>query len=715
MQDYPDQVERLLSLGLTKYQARAYIALLDLGETKASRIAHLSGVPRGRIYEVLEGLQAAGLVEFLPSVPRGYRAIPLHHFLERKKKALRAEAEQLERSMGTLTSQFTPRQPKSSEAAGEFLVYRKRRAVMAKMREMIEGATTEVHVTSSEGDAIRARGALLDAYQERAGAGVNIQLSCNITRHNLAALKTLESAVQIRHQDTGTEAVTIMVVDEAQALFCHWTPDEGELFGGDHAAIWSDDIGVVRSLRSIVDEAWERGVEASLRYLEIETGVPQRADLVAGDWLKASILDCIEVGLVVVDNEGKFLHFNRAGANILGIGVTSAAPSEWPERYGAFRPDEATPFPAEETPVVLALNGQTTREVPMFVRNPQRPEGVHILTTSRPLRDAKGKVQGAVTVFTDITELRKAEDALRQSETQLRLIVEQMPAVLWTTDTELRFTSSLGLGLTALNLESNQAVGMNLFEYFQTEDSQFLPIAMHIRTLRGESVSYETEWEGTLYASHLEPLHDEGGNIVGTVGVALDVTERKRADEELRESEAKYRDLFEAAPLGIFEGDLSKVHIALEDLRKKGITDIREYLKTRPGFLHELVGMVDILDVNSAALSVTGAENKDELLAGLQGIFIPETMKAFEEIMVTLWEGGTHYQGVSLFSTFQGIRIPVILSLTVTGNPPDYRRVMVTVIDITELKQVEEELTIASTDLEDAKPRRRPRGKIPTG
>ncbi len=49
-------------------------------------------------------------------------------------------------------------------------------------------------------------------------------------------------------------------------------------------------------------------------------------------------------------------------------------------------------------------------------------------------------------------EARRAEDALRQSETRLRLAIEQVPAVLWTTDEELRFTSSLGAGLAGLGL-----------------------------------------------------------------------------------------------------------------------------------------------------------------------------------------------------------------------------------------------------------------------
>ena len=62
-------------------------------------------------------------------------------------------------------------------------------------------------------------------------------------------------------------------------------------------------------------------------------------------------------------------------------------------------------------------------------------------------------------------EARRAEDALRQSETRLRLAIEQVPAVLWTTDEELRFTSSLGAGLAGLGLTPGQVVGTPIADF----------------------------------------------------------------------------------------------------------------------------------------------------------------------------------------------------------------------------------------------------------
>lgn len=149
-------------------------------------------------------------------------------------------------------------------------------------------------------------------------------------------------------------------------------------------------------------------------------------------------------------------------------------------------------------------------------------------------------------VVVDTTERRVAEEALWESEARLRLLVEQMPAVLWSTDRELRFTQSQGAGLASLGLRQNQMVGLSLFEYFQTQDPEFPPIAAHRRALQGESVPFEMGWEGRTFQSRVQPLRDAEGAVVGVLGVAWDVTERKRAEQVLREAEELYRGVVES-------------------------------------------------------------------------------------------------------------------------------------------------------------------------
>ena len=164
----------------------------------------------------------------------------------------------------------------------------------------------------------------------------------------------------------------------------------------------------------------------------------------------------------------------------------------------------------------------------------------------RAVRDGQGAVAFYESVVVDTTERRVAEDALWESEARLRLLVEQMPAILWSTDTELRITLSQGAGLAGLGLQQNQLVGLSLYGYLGTQDPASPQIAAHRRALEGEHVAFETTWEGRMFQSGLQPLRDPQGAIVGVLGVALDVTERKRAEQALREADELYRCLVQS-------------------------------------------------------------------------------------------------------------------------------------------------------------------------
>ncbi len=180
------------------------------------------------------------------------------------------------------------------------------------------------------------------------------------------------------------------------------------------------------------------------------------------------------------------------------------------------------------------------RRVRALVRAAQRLGGGD-LTARTGLPHSAGELGQLARAFDDMAdalqqrqaEAQAAEGALRASEERLRLLVEQLPAVIWTTDRELRFTTSQGAGLVGLGLRPNQVVGLNLHEYFRTDDPDYPPIAAHRAALGGASVAYEMEWSERAYQTHVEPLRDGAGQTVGVLGIALDVTERRRAEEAI--------------------------------------------------------------------------------------------------------------------------------------------------------------------------------------
>jgi signal transduction histidine kinase/ActR/RegA family two-component response regulator len=113
-------------------------------------------------------------------------------------------------------------------------------------------------------------------------------------------------------------------------------------------------------------------------------------------------------------------------------------------------------------------------------------------------------------------------------ESELKSLLAHTPISIWTTDANLCITSST---------RSKEAEGQTLFEYFQTTDSRFAPIEAHRKALKGEIQEYKLDWAGISYESSLAPLRSPDGSIVGVIGIALDVTERKIIDTQFLASQ----------------------------------------------------------------------------------------------------------------------------------------------------------------------------------
>jgi len=122
-------------------------------------------------------------------------------------------------------------------------------------------------------------------------------------------------------------------------------------------------------------------------------------------------------------------------------------------------------------------------------------------------------------------------------------VTDALPGFCYTVDADLVFTSSVGGGLSALQLEPGQVVGMKLTEMWGTRDLSYEPMLCHLRALAGVPQTYRDVCLGRSLDYQLRPLVGTNGRIVGVIGVGIDVTdaERERAEtarlaEELREA-----------------------------------------------------------------------------------------------------------------------------------------------------------------------------------
>jgi two-component system cell cycle sensor histidine kinase/response regulator CckA len=229
---------------------------------------------------------------------------------------------------------------------------------------------------------------------------------------------------------------------------------------------------------------------------------------------------------------------------------------------------------------------------------------VDILSRANAFFDKDGKAVRMVGTHVDITERNKAVEELLRSEERNRLLLEQVNAVVWTVDRELRFTSSRGAGLKKLNLASDQVVGLNLHSFLGTNDDA-PSIAAIEKTFEGESVTYEEMVGGYIWESHAEPLRNSAGDIIGSIIVSLDITEQKSAEIALKESEEKFRLAFDASP------DSININRASDGL----YLDINEGFSNLMGYSRE-----EVIGKTSTELNIwKSPEDHDRLVKELKG------------------------------------------------------------------------------------------------
>jgi PAS domain S-box-containing protein len=260
-------------------------------------------------------------------------------------------------------------------------------------------------------------------------------------------------------------------------------------------------------------------------------------------------------------------------------------------------------------------------------------------------------------IVRDITARKRAEEALRESEERLRTVITNAPVVLFAIDRQGVFTIVEGRGLSGLGLRPGENVGRSVFDVYR-DVPEVIDAAR--RALAGESFTATVELAGLTFEGHYGPLHDRHGRVCGGIGVGTDVSERKRAEEALRESEERFRRLSEATLEGIVIHD------------------------------HGL-----LLDANPQAAAMLGYELPEIIGRDALSLMAPESRDLVRQHIVSGHEGAYEVLGLRKDGT--------TLPMEVCGKAASYegRQVRVGVMrDISERKRAEEALQKAREELE---------------
>jgi len=419
-----------------------------------------------------------------------------------------------------------------------------------------------------------------------------------------------------------------------------------------------------------------------------------------------TILDSLQDVSVVIGVEGGMIRWNRKLNEVTGYSDEEIASMKATDFFGqedAWRLSEAIAEVVE--------GGQSSLDAPIKTSDGKEIPHYHVASL---LKDAEGNPVGICSIARDITERKLAAEALKESEERYQLLVRNLTDVIWTTDMDLNLTYISPSVLNQTGYTANEVLSRSVMDFMTPASSEMAFARMKEELGRAgetdidppvivELVLERHRKNGTTFWSEERVgfLRSEDGTPYGILGVSRDVTERKRVEEALRDSEEHYRSLFDDSPVSIWEEDLSAVKSRIDRLKESGVTDLDEFFEQNRDVLKEFAALVKVLDVNEVTMKMYGAKDRKEFLGGLGRVFSKETYEVIREGLVTLSKGGTSFQSESINLSLAGERIHVLTRWSIpAGHEDDWSKMMISLVDISKRKQAEEKLKRINVELE---------------
>ena len=253
------------------------------------------------------------------------------------------------------------------------------------------------------------------------------------------------------------------------------------------------------------------------------------------------IFELASVGIFQSTLDGRILLANPALATILGYETTDELRELDLGRDIYLRP--------EDRAALIARYGQSTKPWTIEVEWRKRdgtPLWVQI--TAHLVDNRAGQAQYFEAFVQDVTERRRSVDALRLSETRYRALATNLPDTsVFLFDHDLRYVLVDGSSLAGVGMSKEALEGRTIWDVVPPDVAERLA-RLRRQALGGDIVEFEESYGGRTHAVHLLPIRDGTGAVSYGMGVAVDITERKRAAERLADNEGRLRAIIDAEP-----------------------------------------------------------------------------------------------------------------------------------------------------------------------
>ncbi len=159
-----------------------------------------------------------------------------------------------------------------------------------------------------------------------------------------------------------------------------------------------------------------------------------------------------------------------------------------------------------------------------------------------------------------------------------------------------------------------------------------------------------------------------------------------------KESENRYRHIFENVSVGLIEKNFSELKLSIDKLKTNGVNNFRKYLDQHPEFVRHAAQKLKIINANSEALKLYGAANIEELLSSLDKIYTPDSLNTFRELIIAIAENKTHYEAEVVNKNLSGEKRNILLKIALPADKNSEDIMLVSMMNITKQKKLEAQL-----------------------
>ena len=275
--------------------------------------------------------------------------------------------------------------------------------------------------------------------------------------------------------------------------------------------------------------------------------------------LLARIAQMSPSGITVVDRDGRITFANAQAERVLGLCRSEITGLDYNAPEWQITDYDGNPFPEEQLPFNRVMN---TRQPVFDVQHAiEWPDGHRVLLSinAAPLLNDKGQVDGMVATVEDSTDRIRAEEALRRSEAMYRSIVDASPLGMHLyelmPDDRLVFIGANPAADRILGVDNGQFIGKTIEEAFPALADSEIPSAYRrvARTGKPWQIDQVTYEENQIAGAYDVYAFQTAQNCM--VAAFVDITDRRRMEDALRESEEKHRTLFETMTQGVVYQD----------------------------------------------------------------------------------------------------------------------------------------------------------------